>query len=298
VGEFQIVHAGVFSQWTDGQPTKIGGNVVSYFCTPDGRVIHAVGGPVSADGLLREAMWAVDLARAMADRSPKRQGQMVSLAHLARLNRQAPQPVDGGVLSTDNVRTAPSIHRLLARHPLTPLPEAYAHVFSLLGEEVSQAAIHYESARIALRRAKEMGRPILFLICAADGAADTHRRAWLGMLTANGKAKGDKEADREAAEALRDVTASCEVVLLSEPEMREVLSRNNLPGYRPPDGRRPCFLLTDAYGRQIDALTGWDCRDGLVRALARELLATVDARPLGGDDLVRLRQLAARGEAR
>lgn len=37
---------------------KIGGNVVSYFLTPDGRVISAVGGPVQPEMLLKEAKWA------------------------------------------------------------------------------------------------------------------------------------------------------------------------------------------------------------------------------------------------
>jgi hypothetical protein len=39
---------------------KQGGNVASYFCAPDGRVLHAVAGPVDAATLLREAKWVVD----------------------------------------------------------------------------------------------------------------------------------------------------------------------------------------------------------------------------------------------
>ena len=35
----------------DGQ--KQGGNVASYFCAPDGRVLHVVAGPVDAATLLR-----------------------------------------------------------------------------------------------------------------------------------------------------------------------------------------------------------------------------------------------------
>ncbi len=38
---------------------KQGGNVASYFCAPDGRVLHIVAGPVNADQLLREAKWVV-----------------------------------------------------------------------------------------------------------------------------------------------------------------------------------------------------------------------------------------------
>lgn len=37
---------------------KQGGNVAAYFCTDDGRVLHAMAGPVDADTFLREARWA------------------------------------------------------------------------------------------------------------------------------------------------------------------------------------------------------------------------------------------------
>jgi hypothetical protein len=40
--------------------TKQGGNVASYFCAPDGRVLHVVAGPVDAATLLREAKWVVE----------------------------------------------------------------------------------------------------------------------------------------------------------------------------------------------------------------------------------------------
>jgi hypothetical protein len=49
VGTFQIIN---------GQ--KVGGNVASYFCLPDGSVIHAVPGQVNGDRLLAEARWAHD----------------------------------------------------------------------------------------------------------------------------------------------------------------------------------------------------------------------------------------------
>ncbi|OAI50304.1 hypothetical protein AYO44_17870 [Planctomycetaceae bacterium SCGC AG-212-F19] len=42
---------------------KQGGNVASYFCAPDGRVLHVVAGPVDAGTFLREAKWVVDNAK-------------------------------------------------------------------------------------------------------------------------------------------------------------------------------------------------------------------------------------------
>lgn len=52
VGTFKIV---------GGQ--KQGGNVASYFCAPDGRVLHVVAGPVDAATLLREARWVVEATK-------------------------------------------------------------------------------------------------------------------------------------------------------------------------------------------------------------------------------------------
>jgi hypothetical protein len=48
---------------------KQGGNVAAYFCAPDGRVLHAVAGPVPARVLLAEARWVVESARAAVEES-------------------------------------------------------------------------------------------------------------------------------------------------------------------------------------------------------------------------------------
>jgi hypothetical protein len=42
---------------------KQGGNVASYFCAPDGRVLHVVAGPVDAPTMLREAKWVVETTK-------------------------------------------------------------------------------------------------------------------------------------------------------------------------------------------------------------------------------------------
>jgi len=46
---------------------KQGGNVASYFCAPDGRVLHIIAGPVNADTLLREAKWVVENTKKAMD---------------------------------------------------------------------------------------------------------------------------------------------------------------------------------------------------------------------------------------
>ncbi len=42
---------------------KQGGNVASYFCAQDGRVLHVVAGPVNAAVLLKEAQWVVETVK-------------------------------------------------------------------------------------------------------------------------------------------------------------------------------------------------------------------------------------------
>ena len=47
---------------------KQGGNVASYFCAPDGRVLDVIAGPVDAATLLKEAKWVVESTKkAMAE---------------------------------------------------------------------------------------------------------------------------------------------------------------------------------------------------------------------------------------
>jgi hypothetical protein len=48
---------------------KQGGNVASYFCAPDGRVLHAIAGPVDAATMLKEAKWVVESTKKAMDQS-------------------------------------------------------------------------------------------------------------------------------------------------------------------------------------------------------------------------------------
>lgn len=59
VSSFQKV--ATFKITAQGQ--KQGGNVASYFCAPDGRVLHCVAGPLDAGSFLREAQWVVNTTK-------------------------------------------------------------------------------------------------------------------------------------------------------------------------------------------------------------------------------------------
>jgi hypothetical protein len=50
---------------------KQGGNVASYFCAPDGRVLHCIAGPVDAATMLREARWVVDSVKKAMEESKR-----------------------------------------------------------------------------------------------------------------------------------------------------------------------------------------------------------------------------------
>jgi hypothetical protein len=52
-----------------GNGQKQGGNVASYFCAPDGRVLHVIAGPVDAATLLKEANWVVETTKKAMDAS-------------------------------------------------------------------------------------------------------------------------------------------------------------------------------------------------------------------------------------
>jgi len=58
VGTFRIVNK-----------NKQGGNVATYFCAPDGRVLHSIAGPVDAATFLREATWIITTAKKGIEKS-------------------------------------------------------------------------------------------------------------------------------------------------------------------------------------------------------------------------------------
>ena len=86
VGTFRIVGG-----------AKQGGNVASYFCAPDGRVLHVVAGPVNAPTLLREAKWVVDeVKKSLAEHEKSGKSFKVQFrkAHAERLRKEHGLTVD------------------------------------------------------------------------------------------------------------------------------------------------------------------------------------------------------------
>jgi hypothetical protein len=147
---------------------KQGGNVASYFCTPDGEVLHVVPGPVDAATLLREARWAVDtwrlaqlegreadnslpykkfLRKAHAERLMQEYGVTVNLRYqpltclsAERMHRLACNPGWNG--SNRGLNNRGQAHLLLARYPLVRIEQIYKVVFEqFLGEMISTTPV-------------------------------------------------------------------------------------------------------------------------------------------------------------
>ncbi len=155
VGTFQIVG-----------DRKVGGNVASYFCLPDGRVLHAVPGPANAQTFLREALWAREIYRkaltAATDFSTgeverTRLEEAVKNAHVEAFlaaprswqSRTMPIPSswDTGQTTALPLRLPPArqqdqVHWLLARRGAAPLDEVYPIVWQeILRERLSSLPI-------------------------------------------------------------------------------------------------------------------------------------------------------------
>jgi len=86
---------------------KQGGNVAAYFCAPDGRVLHAVAGPVNADTMLKECKWVVETTEAAIKESKGDGGKFKSIfrtAHAKKLKAEfglVVEPVTFDVAESD-----------------------------------------------------------------------------------------------------------------------------------------------------------------------------------------------------
>ena len=126
---------------------KQGGNVASYFCTPEGRVLHVVAGPVNAATMLRESRWVVEaskLAELNGARDPADLAEFVRRAHADRLRREHGLDVAGPDARPGRraLNNQGRVHLLLAAAPLPKVEQVYELVFEkILGEQVSTSQV-------------------------------------------------------------------------------------------------------------------------------------------------------------
>jgi hypothetical protein len=125
---------------------KQGGNVAGYFCTPEGRVLHAIAGPVNGDVLLREARWVVEahkLGQLEARDDPEKMQSFFQTTHSDRLRQEYGLDLDNDAgRSRRGLGNAGKVHLLLAAAPMPRLESVYKLVFEkILNERITAAPV-------------------------------------------------------------------------------------------------------------------------------------------------------------
>lgn len=126
---------------------KQGGNVAGYFCTPEGRVLHVIAGPVNADVMLRESRWVVETAKLAdldAGKNDVRLRAFWRKAHGERLLREHHLDATrrGSLQRRLHLNNEGKVHLLLATVPLPRLDKIYRLVFEkILNEKVSTSPV-------------------------------------------------------------------------------------------------------------------------------------------------------------
>ena len=206
---------------------KNGGNVASYFLTPQGLVIDAVVGPVKADKLLAEARWAVDTYQRARNASPKNvfgQASLVSMAHRA--------------LSGNRV------HKLLADNSLVPLPMIQQRVFEkLAGQKVSQDRSQVQVAAAVFEKAQQKGMPVLLVFTKAQAKPGQ----WDAATTAVVGALGMKPLAQPAR--------NCALIVLPIDELPALTNLVKLPDYNMAERTTPTMVLARSDGTQVTAIS-------------------------------------------
>jgi hypothetical protein len=126
---------------------KQGGNVASYFCTPNGQVLHVVTGPVTEEVLLREARWAVEMHKLALLECRDNEGRRKAFyrkVHALRLLREHGYDIRATAKRGSRPALAGQglVHRMLALAPLLKIEQAYKYVFvKVLNENISTAPV-------------------------------------------------------------------------------------------------------------------------------------------------------------
>ena len=279
----------------NGTIVKQGGNVASYFCTPSGRVIHAVIGPVNADELLREANWALSAwNQAKKLRTLELQQRQLSLAHQGEfpdpLRSQQAQLIARGLNLPSGIPWAgvsrligtqsQKVHQLLAEKPLAPLEDVYADVFErILGERVSQTP-NVELAEQGLQYAEDENRPLLFILHDARENS-LFKEQWLAWL----KSKEHRNP------ILLALMRQCVVITLPQKEMPALSKRLKQEPFTTATQGSPVFVVTDPRGKQLASVTGLQSVDQLHLPLAKAIVAEIKLAP--PQSVAKLKDIAA-----
>jgi hypothetical protein len=264
VGSFEVVDE-------HGKLQRNGGNVASYFCTPDGRVVHAVTGPVAAGELLDEAHWAVT---SYGNTTVGRAGDAPAI--LARAHREA--TANGG-----NNQTR-AVHQLLANKPMPALQTVFQEVFErILGQKLSLPGEGLDSVVEAVAAAQERKLPILFILHKDQTNGATVGR-WNELVA---------QYSRNKRDSFGKLVDSFVVVTFPLNLLPAVSQRLGIRPFAAPDKGSPLFVVSRSDGRQLTAVTNWDKTDDLARALALGVVQEAKEQPRTPEQLAQLLPLVA-----
>jgi hypothetical protein len=284
VGDFEVVDV-------QGQLRKRGGNVAGYFLTPEGRVLHAVAGPVTADALLEAANWALNARQQAAGAELPEQRLQMSRLHLQALSMPVaePGPQRAALLGWRNnmawtnappwrsgsLSREQRIHLLLAHYPLASLDTVYAEVFeNILNERIHQGAPHIRLAERGLALAATQHRPLLFVLHDSREHAVGYEQ-WLAYAGNRGK----------LGTWLRATLTYYVVIVLPIRELPALSQRLGQPPFRSPGSLRPLLVVARSNGEQLASVAGFSAAPQLVQSLAAGLADATQRHPPGGSEL-------------
>jgi hypothetical protein len=206
---------------------KNGGNVAGYFCTPEGFVLNAVVGPVSADKLLDEARWTVGLDSQLG----KGRGDWEADADR--------------VAEAHQVQAGDRVHALLAQTPLAPLPAIQETVFTgLANERVTSNRELVQGAAERLKVAAQEGMPVLFVLVNPGnlGAASALTGQTAALL------------DELAQPPLRGAVRNCKTIVLPIDQLAALSNLAHVPTFDLAERTTPTMVLADSQGKQLQAI--------------------------------------------
>ncbi len=242
-----------------GALKKNGGNVASYFCTPDGRVINAVLGPVTATELLDEARFAIENAPADSKTFDRAEFQ----AKLAEEHRRR-----GESDRSTGVR-GKAVHRFLADHSFARVDDIDQRVFAeLLNEQVDTDHALISSIEDAFQEANRRALPIVWILDKRGSNQDSIKK-WREMINL-------LEAENRPGAR---IAATYAVIALPTDEAAALSQRLKIRPFVAPDQNRPLFVVTRSTGKQLVAVTTWEKRTDLITAMAQGLIQEAKERP-------------------
>lgn len=254
IGRFEVVD-------NHGNLQKNGGNVASCFCTPDGKVIHAVLGPVNAETLLAEADWAMHAAKALTD-DAQANGRA-----LVELHREGAQAAAGR-----NGAQVVKVHRFLETHPLAKWDSIAQEMFTkLLNEKIEPVLSPVSDLSDAFASARSQALPILWILDEARSSNQTLER-WRELINRDGG-------------SLSRLAETYAVFALPIDEAPALSRKLKLRPFAAPDRGRPLFVVTRSNGKQLTAVTGWERSSELALAMARGLVQEAKERPRSVDQV-------------